>query len=165
MANMMSLNISDEVINKLNSCYSAIGQNKVHLNKRGLAFAIAAQITHVERSFLLNELSEHYNVNIHTASKCGLSPKVSVHGPVKYFDEMTWRKASFKISFNEKMEKSLAYKKKTFKKLMENYNILLLVEDHPEVIAWAKSKKIDTLVPATGYKDLNGTDLTEKEDA
>lgn len=84
---------------------------------------------------------------------------------VKYFDEMTWRKVSFKISFNEKMEKSLAYKKKTFKKLMENYNILLLVEDHPEVIAWAKSKKIDTLVPATGYKDLNGTDLMEKEDA
>lgn len=80
--------ISDEVINKLNSCYSAIGQNKVHLNKRGLAFAIAAQITHVERSFLLNELSEHYNVNIYTATKCDLSPKVRVHGPVKYFDEM-----------------------------------------------------------------------------
>lgn len=39
---------------------------------------------------------------------------------------------------------------------MAKYDILLLIESHPEVIEWAKSKKIDTLVPATGYKDLNG---------
>lgn len=80
--------ISDTVINRLNSCYAAIGQDKVHLNKRGLAFAIAAQITHVERSFLLNELAEQYDVRIYTAAKCDLSPKVKVHGPVKYFDDM-----------------------------------------------------------------------------
>lgn len=80
--------ISDEVINRLNSCYATIGQDKVQLNKRGLAFAVATQITHAERSFLLNELAEHYDVRIYTATKCDLSSKVKVYGPVKYYDDM-----------------------------------------------------------------------------
>lgn len=76
----------------------------------------------------------------------------------QYFDEATWRRVQFQISFNEKKEKSLVYKTRILKELMEKYNIMLMVEDHPEVINWAKSKGIMVLIPSTGYKDLEGTD-------
>lgn len=79
---------------------------------------------------------------------------------IKLFNDATWRQLHFDLFFNEKMEKSLVYKKEVFSKLLETYDISLLVEDHPEVINWAKSKNINVLVPATGYKNLEGTDLT-----
>lgn len=79
----------------------------------------------------------------------------------QYFDEVTWRRVQFQISFNEKKEKSLVYKTKILKELMEKYNIIFMVEDHPEVINWAKSKGIMVLIPSTGYKDLEGTDRTK----
>lgn len=80
--------ISDDILKRLNDRYVSIGQNEIKLDKRGLAFAIAAQITHFERSFLLNELAEKYDVHIYTANKCDLSKKIKVHGPVKYFEDM-----------------------------------------------------------------------------
>ena len=79
----------------------------------------------------------------------------------QYFDETTWRRMQFQISFNEKKEKSLVYKARILKELMEKHNIILMVEDHPEVIDWAKSKGIMVLIPSTGYKDLEGTDRTK----
>ena len=81
---------------------------------------------------------------------------------VETYGDNVWRNINYKMFFNVKKETSLTYKKKQFTELMEKYNILLLIEDHPEVVEWAKSKKIDTLVPATGYKDLNGKDLVKK---
>ena len=80
----------------------------------------------------------------------------------EYFDEATWRRVQFQISFNEKKEKSLVYKTRILKELMERHNIILMVEDHPEVINWAKSKGIMVLIPSTGYKDLAGTDRTKQ---
>lgn len=82
---------------------------------------------------------------------------------VENYGDNVWRNINYKMFFNENNLHSLTYKKKVFTSLMETYNILLLIEDHPEVIEWAKSKKIDTLVPATGYKDLNGKDLVKKK--
>lgn len=78
----------------------------------------------------------------------------------KYGDS-TWRRVNYKMFFNDDKEKSLVYKKNTITKLLETYNIQLMVEDHPEVANWAKTKGINVLVPATGYKNLNGNDLIE----
>ena len=38
-----------------------------------------------------------------------------------------------------------------------------MVEDHPEVIAYAQKQGIEVLVPSTGYKNLNGKDLKKEK--
>ena len=86
--NILERNISDDLIDTLNESYRRIGQDRLRLSRRGLAFAIATQITHFERSMLLNELADNHDVHIYTADKTELSNKVSVHGPVKYYDRM-----------------------------------------------------------------------------
>lgn len=75
------------------------------------------------------------------------------------YGKQVWRQLNYKLFFNELNEKSLAYKKKMIEKLRETYNIALIVDDHPEVADYAKSKNIVCLVPATGYKNLNDNDL------
>ena len=86
---------------------------------------------------------------------------------LKRYGDSTWRRVNYKMFFNDFKEKSLSYKKNTITKLLETYNIQLMIEDHPEVANWAKSKGINVLVPVTGYKNLNGNDLIEpqQEDA
>jgi len=76
-----------------------------------------------------------------------------------YYGKPTWRQMRYKLFFNELKEKSLAYKKRLFEELRKEYDIELIVDDHPEIADYAKSKGIVCLVPATGYKDLNGNDL------
>ena len=78
------------------------------------------------------------------------------------YDEQVWRQLSYKIFFNDLNEKSLVYKKKMIEQLKEDYEIALIVDDHPEVSEYAKSNDIVCLVPATGYKNLNGNDLMVK---
>lgn len=82
--------ISDQLIEKLNACYASIGQNAIRLTAKGLSFSIAKHITHFERTFLLNEFAEEYDTHIYTTDRCVLSPKLKIHGPVKYFDEMNY---------------------------------------------------------------------------
>ncbi len=86
--NILESSISDDMVDMLNESYRKIGQDRVRLSKRGLAFAISTQITHFERKVLLDELAEGYDVHIYTADKAELTDKVSIHGPVKYYDEM-----------------------------------------------------------------------------
>lgn len=76
------------------------------------------------------------------------------------YNSSIWRQVRYQIYFNEEKEQTLKFKKSMISKLMKTYNISLMVEDHPEVIKWAKSKDIMVLVPSTGYKDLNGKDLS-----
>lgn len=78
---------------------------------------------------------------------------------IKYYNEQTWRQMFYQTYFNDSKVKSLQFKQKKLTELMDAYNILLLIEDHPQVIEWAKKKNIEVLVPATGYKNLNGQDL------
>lgn len=74
------------------------------------------------------------------------------------YNESTWRSLSYKLFFNENKETSLQYKKRVFKELEKQYEISLVVEDHPDVITFLKNKNVNVLVPATGYKNLNEKD-------
>lgn len=86
--NFLEKCISDEIIESLNDSYCKLGQTKLKLSRRGLAYAIAAQITHFERSFLIEEMAESYDVHLYSGKRCDFSSRVKQHGPVKYFDEM-----------------------------------------------------------------------------
>lgn len=96
--NILEKNITDDIIERLNNCYSKMGQNSEILTKQGLAYAIATQITHFERSFLLNELSELYDLKVYTLTNINLSNKVKMCGPVKYTDEMNYVFCSSKLN-------------------------------------------------------------------
>lgn len=79
--------ITDDLLNAVNASFKKIGQNNLTLNHRGLSYAIATEITHLERSFLLETFSELFNTRFYTAKPCNLS-NVKICGPVKYMDEM-----------------------------------------------------------------------------
>ncbi len=96
--NFLEESIPDAIIESLNKSYSDFGQSKYKITKRGLAYAIATQITHIERVFLLEGLSENYDVHLYTLDNCNISKNVKVHGPVKYFDQMNMVFAESKIN-------------------------------------------------------------------
>lgn len=80
--------ISDELLENLNQSYQKIGQTAVSLNRRGLSFAIAAQITHLERTFLLEQMGELYPTHFYSTKPYPFSTPVKSCGPVKYHTEM-----------------------------------------------------------------------------
>lgn len=80
--------ISDELLQNLNDSFQKIGQTTVSLNRRGLSFAIAAQITHLERTFLLEQMGELYDTRYYSTSPYAFTTPVRSCGPVKYHAEM-----------------------------------------------------------------------------
>ncbi len=87
-SNFVENSIPDSLLDSLNSAYAKFGSSNITLNKKGLAYAINSQITHVERTLLLELLSENHNVKFYTGEKPDISEKVKICGPVKYFDNM-----------------------------------------------------------------------------
>lgn len=96
--NILEKNITDDIIERLNASYLKLGQKSEILTKQGLAYAIATQITHFERSFLINELAELYDLNVYTMTNIEMSDKVKMCGPVKYTDEMNYVFCSSKLN-------------------------------------------------------------------
>ena len=86
--NFLEKTIPDSLIQSLNNAYAKYGTTDVKLNKRGLAYAINTQITHVERTILLESLAETHNLHFYSTENNNLSKNVKQCGPVKYFDEM-----------------------------------------------------------------------------
>ncbi len=87
-ANIIESGINDEIIDMINSANKKYGKHDVKINKRGLAYAIANQMTHVERVFLLNELSNLYDTHLYSYDADEVSDKVKKHSPVKYYSDM-----------------------------------------------------------------------------
>lgn len=79
--------ITDELLERVNASFRKIGQISLSLNHRGLSYAIAAQITHLERSFLLEQMGELFHTFFYTSRPCTLANVIS-KGPLKYADEM-----------------------------------------------------------------------------
>lgn len=79
--------VTDELLNAVNASFQKIGQNNLTLNHRGLSYAIATEITHLERCFLLETFSELFDTRFYTAKPCNLS-NIKICGPVKYKNEM-----------------------------------------------------------------------------
>ena len=80
--------ITDELVNRLNESFRQMGQTSVSLNRRGLSFAIATQITHLERTFLIEQMGELYNTRFYSTGSYAFSTPVKSCGPVKYHTEM-----------------------------------------------------------------------------
>lgn len=79
--------VTDDLLNAVNDSFKKIGQTNLALNHRGLSYAIATEITHLERCFLLEQFSELFHTHFYTAKPCQLNG-VKLCGPVKYADEM-----------------------------------------------------------------------------
>jgi len=80
--------ISDDLLQNLNAAFRKMGQTAVTLNRRGLSFAIASQITHLERTFLLEQMGELYDTHYYSTKPYPFSTPVKSCGPVKYHTEM-----------------------------------------------------------------------------
>lgn len=86
--NFLESLITDEFLERLNASFRQLGQTSVSLNRRGLAFAIASQITHLERTFLIEQMGELYNTHFYSAGQYSFTTPVKSPGPVKYLTEM-----------------------------------------------------------------------------
>lgn len=80
--------ITDDLLASINASFQKIGQTSLTLNHRGLSYAIASEITHLERSFLLEQMAELFHTHFYTTKSHHLSDKIESLGPVKYVDEM-----------------------------------------------------------------------------
>lgn len=79
--------ITEDLLTAVNDSFKKIGQTRLSLNRRGLSYAIAAEITHLERSFLLEQCGELFNTYFYSSKPCSLQ-NVKLRGPVKYTSEM-----------------------------------------------------------------------------
>lgn len=86
--NFLDTLITDELLERLNDAYKKMGQMAVTLNRRGLSFAIAAQITHLERTFLIEQMGELYDTRFYSTKPYGFTTPVKSCGPVKYHTQM-----------------------------------------------------------------------------
>lgn len=55
--------ITNDLLDAINQSFRKIGQTTLTLNRRGLSFAIASEITNLERSFLLEQMGELFNTH------------------------------------------------------------------------------------------------------
>ena len=76
--------ITDELLEKINHSI----HSTVQLNPRGLSYAIASQITHMERSFLLEQMGGLFDIKFYSTQPHTFPTPVQICGPVKYFTEM-----------------------------------------------------------------------------
>lgn len=79
--------VTEELLAAVNASFQKIGQTGIHLNRRGLVFAIATEITHLERSFLLEQCGELWDTYFYASRPYDL-PSVKLRGSVKYMEEM-----------------------------------------------------------------------------
>lgn len=86
--NFLDTLITDEFLERLNDSYKKMGQTAVTLNRRGLSYAIAAQITHLERTFLIEQMGELYDTRFYSTKSYDFATPVKSCGPVKYHTEM-----------------------------------------------------------------------------
>ena len=86
--NFLDTLITDEFLERLNDSFKKIGQTSVSLNRRGLSYAIAAQITHLERTFLIEQMGELYDTRFYSTRPYDFATPVKSCGPVKYHTEM-----------------------------------------------------------------------------
>lgn len=80
--------ITDELLDKINASFHSIGQTTTKLNPLGLSYAIASQITHLERTFLLEQMGELFDTKFYSTQPYTFQAPVQVCGPAKYFTEM-----------------------------------------------------------------------------
>ncbi len=80
--------ITDQLVERMNAAYAALGQTSLTLTKDGLTVTVAKHITHLERILLLDILSEYYQVHLYGPATDESLSNVKWRGSAGYFDEM-----------------------------------------------------------------------------
>lgn len=80
--------ITEDLLENINASFRAMGQNTTRLNHRGLSYAIASQITHLERCFLLEQMGELFDTKFYSSAPGTFHSPVKYCGPAKYFTQM-----------------------------------------------------------------------------
>ena len=80
--------ITDELVDRMNVAYAALGQIKQALTRDGLIVTVAKHITHLERVLLLDILSEQHQVHLYGPGTDKTLSNVRWRGSAGYFDEM-----------------------------------------------------------------------------
>lgn len=80
--------ITDSVTNRMNEAYNRIPGNPLHLEADALRVHMAKEVTNLERSLLLEEMSVGNKLYLYSSNKGGLSENVCWKGSAGYFDEM-----------------------------------------------------------------------------
>lgn len=80
--------LTDELLANINNSFKSLGQTNTQLNHRGLSYAIASQITHMERSFLLEQMGDLFHTKFYSTESYTFQSPVQTCGPAKYFTEM-----------------------------------------------------------------------------
>ena len=92
--------ITKDFIRKMNQCYEELGLTNLRLEKDSCIITAAKQITHMERTLLLDILSENHKVSLYGPDKPEGLPNVCWQGSAGYFDEMPKVFKSSKINLN-----------------------------------------------------------------
>jgi len=82
--------IPDDVLDYLNEVYQQKNMTGVHLTRIGLIYTIQKHITNFERTFLLEELGNHFTVNYHTQKPYDFRSNVTCMPPVDYYNTMPY---------------------------------------------------------------------------
>ena len=85
--NLIDELVTDEILDAVNASFKKLGQTEVSLNRRGLSYEIAKEITHFERSVLVEQMGELFDTHVYTTEKVNID-HIRNCGPVKYYEEM-----------------------------------------------------------------------------
>lgn len=96
--NVLGEAINEKFVDKLNESMKASGQSQASITRKGLSFAISKHLTHLERTMLVNELSECVAVNFYGYDGELVSKKAKKNGPLKYFTEMNYAFRGAKVN-------------------------------------------------------------------
>ena len=92
--------LNEDLLKRMNDAYASIDGSKLRLTKSELAIMAAKHLTHVERTVLLDILSDEYDVHLYGPDKEESLAKVRWHGSAGYFDEMPKVFKESKINLN-----------------------------------------------------------------
>ncbi len=92
--------ITEELIQKMNCCYMELGSADLKIERDAFIITVAKQITHMERTLLLDILSENHKVNLYGPDRAEGLSNVCWQGSAGYFDEMPKVFKSSKINLN-----------------------------------------------------------------
>lgn len=80
--------ITDELLNIVNTSLQKYNHTTSVLNMTGLSFAIASQVTNMERTFLLEQMGELFDTKLYTTDPWTFNSPVKLCGTAKYYTAM-----------------------------------------------------------------------------
>lgn len=93
--------ITETLLAEINRSYKKLGQKEVLLTKRGLSHAVAARITQIERTALLERANQRFDVRLYTYRGATLPEGLPLnYGPLKYYEEMPLVFRGSKLNLN-----------------------------------------------------------------